>query len=148
MTPIIRRTMPTVFTRALDAFRAGDAVSIGEVFEPHAFLVSLFDPKLLRLAGVREPRKPVRLRGNLCIAQFYASRFEALQVTDAELHSEVRVGRDLAVICDFEAKLLTTGQSVWARCSGVYTLSTTGRKVESGRTICALMTPGWDRAIN
>ncbi len=148
MTHFIRRTMPAVITRAFDAFRASDAVSIGEAFEPHAFLVSHIDPKLLRLIGVPEPLKPVRSRGNLCITQFFVREFTALQITYTNIHSEVRVGRELAAVCDFEAKLLATGQTVSARCSGVYTLSQTGRKVEVGRTICSLVTPGWDYALN
>lgn len=148
MTHIIRPEMPAVMVRAFDAFRASDAISIGEVFEPHAFLVSHVDPKLLSLVGITEPQKPVRSRGNLDIARFFASEFGALQVTYVELHDEVRVGRELATVCDFEAKLLATGQTVAARCSGLYTLSRTGRKVESARTVCKLITPGWDHTFN
>ena len=148
MTHIIRPDMPSVMVRAFDAFRASDATTIGEAFEQHAFLVSHVDPKLLNLVGISEPQKPVRSRGNLDIAQFFAHEFSALQVTYVELHSELRVGREMAAVCDFEAKLLSTGQTVAARCSGLYTLSWTGRKVESARTVCKLITPGWDYTFN
>lgn len=147
MTHIIRPQMPTVLVRAFDAFRANDAVTIGEVFEPHAFLVSHVDPKLLALVGM-PPEKPVRSRGNVDITQLFAHEFSAMQITYTELHSDVRVGRELAASCDFEAKILSTGQTVAARCAGIYTLSRTGRKVESGRTVCKLITPGWDFTFN
>ena len=148
MTHIVRPAMPTILTRAFDAFRASDSVAIGEAFEQHAFLIAHVDPKLLSLAGLPDPEKPVRARGNLDIMQLFAHEFASMQVTYTELHSEVRVGRELAAVCDFEAKIVATGQTVAARCSGIYTLSRTGRKVESGRTVCKLITPGWDFTFN
>ncbi len=148
MTQIVRRTIPAVVTRSVDAFRAGDSVSIGEAFEAHAMLVSHVDPKFMSLLGIADPDKPVRTRGNLSIMQYFARVFTSLQITYADLHSEIRVGRELAAICDYEAKLLATGKSVSVRCMGFCTLSPTGRKLESARTVCTLVTPGWDYAFN
>lgn len=147
MSHIIRPQMPAILMRGFEAFAANDAVAIGEVFEPHAFLVSHVDPKLLNLVGV--PRgKPVRSRGNLEIARFFAHEFSVLQINYTDVHSDVRVGREYAATCDFEAKILSTGHTVAARCAGIYTLSRTGRKVESGRTVCKFITPGWDFRFN
>ena len=148
MTHIIRPVLPNVMMRAFDAFRASDAVTLGEVYEPNAFLVAAVDAKLLRLIGMPDPGKPVRCRGQLDISKLFQHEFAAMQITHTELHSEVRVGRELAAICDFEAKLLATGETFAARCSGVYTLSRSGLKVASGRTVCKLMTPGWDFTFN
>lgn len=148
MSHIIGRTRPAVMTRAFDAFRASDPVAIGEVFEENGMLVSHVDAKLLSLIGVPEPGKPVRSRGNLRITQFFEQKFSVLRITYTEVHSEVRVGREFSAICDFEAKLLATGQTISARCAGMYSLSPTGRKVENSRTICSLITPGWDYALN
>lgn len=148
MTHIIRPNLPSVLVRAFDAFRSSDAVSIGEVFEPNAFLVSHVDPKLMTLVGMPEPDKSMRARGNVDIMQLFAHEFAAMQISYVDLHSEVQVGRELAATCDFEAKILATGQTISARCSGLYTLSRTGRKVESGRTVCKLITPGWDYTFN
>lgn len=148
MTQIVRRTIPAVVSRSLDAFRASDPVAIDEAFEKHALLVSHVDPKFLSLMGTTEPGKPVRTRGNLGITQYFARMFASLQITYADVHSEIRVGRELAMTCDYEAKFVATGQSVSARCMGFCTLSPTGRKLETARTICMLITPGWDHAFN
>lgn len=148
MTQIIRRKTPTVIMRLFDSFRANDAISFGETFEPHGLLVAHMDFKLLRQIGLAEPEKPVRLRGNLGISRFLEQEFAAMQVMHVEVHSEVRVGHGLSAICDYEARFLATGQTITARCSGLYTLSQNGRKVETCRTICSIITPGWTYAIN
>lgn len=148
MTIIHRPELPQVLQRAFDAFRASDAVSVGEVFEPHALMVSHIDPKLLALVGIPDPEKPVRSRGSLDISELFAHEFQSMQISYIELHSELRVGREMAAMVDFEAKLLSTGQTVAARCSGLYTLSKSGRRIESARTVCKLITPGWNFTFN
>ncbi len=114
--------MPSVMVRAFDDFRASDAMTMGEASVRYRSLVSHVDTKLLNPVGVSEPQKPVLSCGNLDIAQLFANEFSALQVTYVELHSELRVGREMAAVCDFEAKLVATGQTVAARCSALYTL--------------------------
>lgn len=148
MTHIVRPTVPTVIIRLFDAFRANDAVALGEAFEPHALLVAHVEPRLLRLVGNSDPDKPVRVRGNLAISRFIAQEFAAMQVMHTEVHSEIRVGRGLSVICDYEAKLLATGRVIAARSAAFYTLSRNGRKVETCRAVCSYITPDWHHALN
>ncbi len=148
MSHIIRKTIPNAILQMFDAYRANDAVLLGEAFEPHALLVAYVEPRLLKLIGVSEPRKPVRLRGNLEITKFLAQEFAAMQIIHTEIHSEMRVGHGLSIICDYEAKFLATGQTVSARSSGIYTLSQSGRKVETCRAVCSFITPGWGHFFN
>lgn len=148
MTHIIRPALPGILVRAFDAFRASDAVDIGEAFETNAYLVAHIDPQLLALVGMPEPGKPVRSRGNLDIAALFSHEFSTMQITHVEVHGELRVGRELAATCDFEAKLTATGETVAARCAGLYTLNKAGRKIESARTVCKLITPGWNFTFN
>ncbi len=148
MTLIHRPHMPQVMRRAFDAFRASDAISVGEAFLPHALMVAHIDPKLLALVGIPDPEKPVRMRGSLLISELFAHEFQTMHISYVELHSELRVGREMAATVDFEAKLQATGHTIAARCSGLYTLSKTGHKIESARTVCKLITPGWGFTFN
>lgn len=148
MTHIIRSTLPSVIVRAFDAFRATDAVTIGQSFTRDAYMVASVDPKLLALIGVHAPDKPVKVNGNLEISQLFASEFSFLTVTHVDVHSDVRVGRDISAVVEYEAKLAATGQTVAARCSGIYTLSGDGRKLVKAQTVCKLFTLGWDHTYN
>ncbi len=148
MTHIIRTELPSVIARAFDAFRASDHVTVGEAFEQHAFFVSNIDPKLLKLLGIANQNRPIRSRGNLSISRQFAREFSMMQITHMEVYNELRVGRELAAMVDFEMKLLSTGQTLAARCSGLYTLNRTGRKVETARTVCKLITPHWNFVYN
>lgn len=134
--------------RVFDAFRATDSTAIGQAFDRNAYMVASVDPKLLSLIGVAAPEKPIKLRGNLEISHLFASEFSFLTVTHVDVHSDVRVGRVISAVLDFEAKLSATGQDVAARCAGVYTLSRDGRRIVKAETICKLFTPGWDHTYN
>lgn len=107
-------------------------------------MISHIDPKLLALIGMPDPEKPVRMRGNLLISELFAHEFQSMHIS----YIALRLGCEMAATVDFEAKLLATGQTVAARCSGLYTLSKSGHKIESARTVCKLITPGWDFSFN
>lgn len=141
--------MPLILRRAFDAFGAADPFSIGEVFEQHAVMTSHVDARMVKLfGGKQKDDMPLRSRGNLKIAQHFELNFAHFQIGHVEVHSAIRAGREVAAVCEFEAKMLGTGDTVAARCTGIYTLSRTGRKVENARTVCQLITPGWDHKLN
>lgn len=148
MTHLILSTLPRVVIRAIDAFRATDAIAIGEAFDKNAYLLAHVDSKLLTLMGVADPRKPLRAHGNLKIAQAIERAFSVLTITHTVVYDELRVGSELSAIIDFEAKLAATGKSVAACCSGIYTLSGDGRRIVKAHAICKLITPGWNYTFN
>lgn len=141
--------MPSILRRAFDAFGAGDPFTIGEVFERHAVMTAHVDARLVRLfGGEHKAELPLRSRGNLRIAQHFELNFANVQVGHVDVHSAIRAGREVAAVCEFDLKILATGETFAARCTGIYTLSATGRKVENARTVCQLITPGWDHKLN
>jgi hypothetical protein len=148
MTQFIRPTMPSVLRRAFDAFAANDPVSIGEAFEPFGTLVTHIDSQLLRMLGLEDTGKAIRSNGNLAITQQFAAELSIYRVGHMELTSAIRAGREVAVVCDFEAKLVSTGDSVATRCIGIYTLNERGQRLVSARSVCQLITPGWDHKFN
>lgn len=148
MTHIIRPTMPSILRRAFDAFAGNDPIAIGEAFEPFGSLVTHVDAPLLRMLGVEDAGKAMRASGSLGIAQQFAAELSLYRVGHMELHSAIRAGREVAVVCEFEAKLISTGDTVAARCMGFYTLNDRGQRLVSARSVCQLITPGWDHKIN
>lgn len=154
MTHIIRPTVPAILRRAFDAFGANDATTIGEAFEPNAVMTSHVDERLLRLfgpppaVGADAVSLPLRARGHLQIAHQFGFEFQYYTVAHTEVHSAIRAGREVAAVCDFEIKLNATGDTIHGRCTGMYTLNSTGRLVENARTVCQLITPGWDHKFN
>lgn len=141
--------MPLILRRGFDAFGAADPFTIGEIFERHAVMTSHVDSRLVKLfGGDTKDEMPLRSRGNLKIAQHFEFSFGLFQVGHVEVHSAIRAGREVAAVCEFDAKLVATGEMVAARCMGIYTLNRTGRKVENARTVCQLITPGWDHKLN
>ncbi len=148
MTHIIRPTMPSILRRAFDAFAGNDPIAIGEAFEPFGAFVTHMDPQLLRMLGVEDAGKGMRSNGSLAIAQQFAAEFSLLQIGHIDLHHEIRAGREVAVVCDFDVKLAPTGDTVAARCTGFYTLNDRGQRLVSARSVCQLITPGWDHKIN
>lgn len=139
--------MPAILRRGFDAFAAGDPIAIGEIFERNAVMTSHVDARLLRLFG-GEGEAPLRARGALRIAQQYEFEFQAYQVRQIEVHSAIRAGREVAAVCEFDIKLANTGDIISGRCTGIYTMNSTGRRIENARTVCQLITPGWDHKIN
>ncbi|MCB1519190.1 MAG: hypothetical protein KDJ37_01290 [Hyphomicrobiaceae bacterium] len=148
MTHIIRPSVPKVVRRAFDAFSANDAVSVGEAFEQNAMLITHIDPALLAKIGLPADDAPVKVRGNLDISMLFAQEFETLQISHVEVHTELRVGRQLAALCDFDAKISATGESVSGRCFGIYTMNAHGRRIVKAQTVCKLITPGWNFKFN
>lgn len=148
MTQILRPTIPSVLRRAFDAFAANDPITIGEAFEAHATLVTHVDSQLLRIMGVEDTGKGMRANGSLAIAQQFAAELSIYRVGHVEIHSAIRAGREVAAVCEFEAKILSTGDTVAARCTGIYTLNERGQRLVAARTVCQLITPGWDHKIN
>jgi hypothetical protein len=144
----IRPKLPQVMSRALDAFRATDSVSLGEAFDERALMVASIDPKLLSLLGLPSIGKPLMLRSNLDISHMFAHEFESMTISHIDVRSELRVSRQMAANVDFEAKLSATGQTVAGCCMGIYTLSGDGRKIIKANTVCKLITPGWNFTFN
>lgn len=148
MTHIIRPTIPSILRRAFDAFAANDPISVGETFVRHGTFATHIDPLLLRMLGVEDTGKPMRANGNLAIAQQFAAELQLFQIGHMDVHHPIRAGREVAAVCDFEAKLTSTGDTVAARCTGIYSLDDRGQRLVAARTVCQLITPGWDHKIN
>lgn len=144
---IVRPSVPRIVTRAFDAFAANDATEVGEAFTTDSFLVSHTDAALLARLGMPEDG-PVRCAGSLGIANFFQAEMDLMQITAVETHSEMRVGRELAAIVDFDARILSTGDTVSGRCMGIYTLNPAGKRIVRAKTVCKLFTPGWNFPFN
>lgn len=148
MTQLIRPTMPSVLRRAFDAFAANDPFKIGEAFEPHGTFLTHIDPPLMRLLGFEETGKGMRANGSLAIAQQFAAELQLYKVVHLEVRQAIRAGREVAAVTEFDAMLTSTREVVAARCIGLYTLNERGQRLVAARTVCQLITPGWDHKIN
>ena len=147
---IIRTSLdlPAVVRKSLEAYSAGDPVTLSEGFDQHAQCLVQFDPKLGKRIGLKQPSKPVLADGAIGIMDFYASEFAAFEVTYLDVLSAMRAGRDVAAVCEWGVRLRGSGLIVAGRCHNIWTLDSQGRKIIEGRSVCKIITPEWDKPIN
>lgn len=140
--------VPPVLQRALQAFRAGDHITLAEAFESNARLVTQMDPKLAARLGLADVKKPVLATGAIGIMRFYEAEFSAFEVTHLDVLSAMKVGRDIAAVCEWSVKMRGTGAEFVGRCHNIWTMDRTGRKCVDARNVCKILTPNWDHPIN
>lgn len=140
--------LPAVLRRTLDAYRAGDAVAIGQAFTADASMRMTLDPKLVRRLGLDPQEHPLRAQGAVGIMRFYALELATFDVGHLEVLSAMQVGREVAAVCEWTVKLRGSGIEFAGRCHNIWTLDPTGRKLSDARSVCKIITPGWDHEIN
>lgn len=140
--------VPAVLRRSLEAFRAGDPITIAEAFEKNARLSTQIDPKLARGLGMPGLKAPIEANGPIEIMKFFALEFNAFDITHLEVIHTMQVGREVAAVCDWGIKMRGTGHELVGRCHNIWTMDQSGRKVVDGRNVCKIITPGWDHGIN
>ncbi len=141
--------VPAVLRRSLEAFRAGDPVTLAEAFAPTASLVTQIDAKLARRLGLAALNgAPLQAQGAIEIMKFYALEFATFDITHFEVLDTLIVGREVAATCEWGMKVRDNGPSFYGRCHNIWTMDQTGRKILNGRTLCKIVTPDWDHKIN
>jgi len=140
--------IPAVLRRSLEAFRAGDPITIAEAFEKGARLATQVDPKLARGLGMVGLKGPIEAHGPIEIMKFFALEFNAFDITHLEVIHTMQVDREVAAVCEWGIKMRGTGHELAGRCHNIWTMDQAGRKVIDGRNVCKIITPDWDRGIN
>jgi len=134
--------VPATLKRGMEAFQCGDALGVSSIFDTRATLSAQIDPKLARRLGIADPRQPVVANNAVDILHLYAMEFEKFEVTYFEVISAMRVGRDVAAVCEWAVRFKTTGDEVLNRCNNIWTFDQTGRKIVAARSVCKVLTPG------
>jgi hypothetical protein len=141
--------VPAVLRRSIEAFRAGDPVTLAEAFAPQASLTTQVDAKLARRLGLHDLKgAPLQAQGAIEIMQFYALEFATFDITHFEVLDTMIVGREVAATCEWGMKVRDGGHSFFGRCHNIWTMDATGRKILDGRNVCKIITPSWDHKIN
>lgn len=142
--------VPAVLRRSLEAFRAGDPVTLAEAFTQDASLVTQVDPKLARRLGFTDLKGggPLQAQGAIQIMQFYALEFASFDVTHFEVLSTMSVGREVAAVCEWGMKVRDSGPSFYGRCHNIWTMDPSGRKIIEARNLCKIISPDMDHKIN
>lgn len=140
--------LPSVIRRSLEAYRAGDAVTLAEGFETQARMKMVVDPKLANRLGLETPTTPVQANGAIGIMQLYALEFATFDVTYLDVVSSMQVGREVAAVCEWSLRQRVSGRELAGRCHNIWTLDQSGRKLVDARSVCKIVSPGWDHDIH
>lgn len=140
--------LPAVLRKSLEAYCAGDPVTLSEGFDERAQYLTQLDPKLGQRIGLRQPKRPTLAEGALGILDYYAQEMAAFEVTYLDVLSAMRTGRDVAAVCEWSLKMRGSGVELAGRCHNIWTLDSSGKKIIEGRSVCKILTPGWDHPLN
>lgn len=131
--------LPAFIKRSLEAYEAGDPITVAEAFANNATLSVQLDDKLCRRLGLPEI-DPIVTRNAIEIMQYYASELSVYEVTHFEVLHVMAVGRELATICEWGVKLRENGTEATGRCHNLWTLDQAGRKIIRGKTMSKIIT--------
>jgi len=143
-----RLEIPAMLRRSLEAFRAGDPVTLAEFFETDAGFSMQIDPKIARKLALPNPNAPLVTKGALNIMGLYAAEFDAFEILHLDVLSAMQVGRDVAAVCEWSLKMRSTDITLVGQCHNIWTMDHTGRKCVEAKSVCKILTPDWDHKLN